>query len=665
MANERMINTVSVGVVYVSGPDHFATSEAEKAHILAEVQHGLDTLATNEPESNLTWIYQPLSVNLSSFQPWEGSNWPGLTYEYYNYSIDAAVYALANDKIYFFKGDEYIRVDPNNGWKADAGYPKPIAGNWPGFPTSFQSGLSAALWSGPNNKIYFFKGSEYIRVDPGNGWQVDSGYPKPIAGNWSGFPANFQSGVDAALWSAPNNKIYFFKGSEYIRVDPSAGWAVEAGYPKPIEGNWPGMPTWGVWTPDFTKGIQAAIWSEKNQRIYMFRAGQFNQYVRINPNDGWKVEDGYPKPVGLGHDAEAKWRDAALSQLGFSSGTDGMIQLTEWFQNAASAQFGYIIFFTKLPTAWIGYASSGSRRVTIYKRDEGDWTTWTSIDSVVAHETGHIFHAPDEYYAECDCESLHGKFIRDVNGNCNTCTTSQLTCLMDGNSLTNVCDWTRAHIGWKAFLSGIDGAVFSDANDKFYLFSKGYYARYTKDFKFEEDYPKPIAGNWPGFNANFSSGIDAALWSAPNNKIYFFKGSEYIRVDPGNGWQVDSGYPKPIAGNWSGFPTNFQSGVDAALWSEPNNKIYFFKGSEYIRVDPGSGWAVEAGYPKPIAGNWSGFPADFANGVDSATWSPGNSRIYFFKGGKYVRVNPASGWAVEGGYPRDINVNWRMAFPTD
>jgi hypothetical protein len=197
------------------------------------------------------------------------------------------------------------------------------------------------------------------------------------------------------------------------------------------------------------------------------------------------------------------------------------------------------------------------------------------------------------------------------------------------------------------------------------LFSNGYYARYTKDFKFEAGYPKPIAGNWPGFPANFANGIDAAVWSGSNQRLYFFKDNQYIRVNPAAGWAVEPGYPKPIAGNWPGFPANFASGIDAALWSGPTGKIYFFRGSEYIRVDPGNGWQVDAGYPKPIAGNWPGFPADFATGVDSATWSPGNSRIYFFKRGKYIRVNPASGWAVEGGYPRDINVNWRMPFPTD
>ena len=97
------------------------------------------------------------------------------------------------------------------------------------------------MWGQPNQRIYFFKGAQYIRVDPANSWKVDPGYPKPIAGNWPGLPANFAAGIDAALWSPPNQKIYFFKGAEYVRVDPNNAWNVDPGYPKPIAGNWPGL----------------------------------------------------------------------------------------------------------------------------------------------------------------------------------------------------------------------------------------------------------------------------------------------------------------------------------------------------------------------------------------------------------------------------------------
>jgi Hemopexin len=655
MANERMINSVSVGIVYVGGPGDFAISNAEKVHILAEVQDGMDAVATNEPRSNLSWAYSTLSVNLPTFTPWEGANWPGLTEPFYR-SMDAALWSDTNQKIYFFRGNEYIRVDPNNGWKADPNYPKPIAGNWPGFPVSFANGVDSALFSDINQKIYFFKGSEYIRVDPANAWNVDPGYPKPIAGNWPGFPADFANGVDASLWSYKNTRIYFFKGDQYIRVDPNNGWNVDGGYPKPIEGNWPGFPD------DFAEGVDAAMWAVKNQKIYFFKRNRFyNAYIRVDAYNGWNVDPGYPKPVGLGWEAEEKWRDSALTQLGFPTGGDGISQLTAFFQNAVGAQFGYVTFFTKMPTAWFAYA--GGLRI-VMRRSSGSFETWTSIDSVFGHETGHIFGAPDEYAASnCICTSMHGKFIQAVNGNCDNCATNPVSCLMKGNNLTSLCEWTPTHIGWEAFLDNIDAGLHSYTNNKLYMFESGYYVRYSNGFVLDPGYPKPIAGNWPGFPAAFADGIDAALWSAKNQRIYFFDGNQYIRVDPNNAWNVDPGYPKPIAGNWPGFPANFASGVNAALDSPTNQKLYFFKDSQYIRVDPNNAWNVDPGYPKPIAGNWPGFPADFANGVDTAEFSDFNQRIYFFKGTRYLRVNPANAWNVDGGYPRDINTNWRFAFP--
>lgn len=656
MANERMINSVSVGIVYVSSPGDFAIEDSEKAHILAEVQEGLEALALNEPRANLTWSYSTLSVHLASFTPWEGANWPGLTEPFYR-SMDASLWSDTNRKIYFFRGNEYIRVDPNNGWSADPGYPKPIAGNWPGFPASFATGVDAAMFSDINQKIYFFKGSDYIRVDPNNGWNVDPGYPKPIAGNWPGFPAEFAAGVDAAIWSYSNSRIYFFKADQYIRVDPNNGWNVDAGYPKPIEGNWPGFPA------DFAEGVDAGFWSVPNNKIYFFKRNRFyNAYIRVDPFNGWAVDPDYPKPVGLGWDAEDKWRDPALTQLGFATGGDGVKELNAFFQNAAGAQFGYLAFFTKMPTAWFAYA--GGLRV-VMRRISGAFDSWTSIDSVFAHETGHIFGAPDEYASsKCVCDSIHGRFFKEVNGNCDNCAATPVSCLMKGNTLTNLCAFTPAHIGWEAFLDKMGGGLHSFANDKLYMFSDKFYVRYSDDFVLDPDYPKPIAGNWPGFPPNFAEGIDAALWADAIQKIYFFKGGEYIRVDPNNGWNVDPGYPKPIAGNWPGFPATFSAGVDAALDSHTTGKIYFFKGSEYIRVDPRNGWNVDAGYPKPIAGNWPGFPADFATGIDTAEWAEFNQKIYFFKGTQYIRVDPTNGWKVDGGYPRNINENWKIPFPT-
>lgn len=139
-----------------------------------------------------------------------------------------------NGKAYFFKGKQYLRYDVVAD-HVDPGYPRPIAGNWPGM---WPEKIDAAIcWPG-NGKAYFFKGDQYLRYDIA-GDKTDAGYPRPIAGNWPGFPADFAAGVQAAaVWN--NGKAYFFKGSQYLRYDIAAD-KVDAGYPKPIAGNWPGF----------------------------------------------------------------------------------------------------------------------------------------------------------------------------------------------------------------------------------------------------------------------------------------------------------------------------------------------------------------------------------------------------------------------------------------
>jgi hypothetical protein len=132
----------------------------------------------------------------------------------------AAVLILAANApadIISFTGD--LRADatllPPGGspFRVDPGYSLPIAGHWAGI---WSDGIDAGLvW--PNGKAYFFKGPKYIRYDIATD-QADPGFPKDIQGNWPGFPTTFAAGIDnAVVWN--NGKAYFFKGKEYIRYD--------------------------------------------------------------------------------------------------------------------------------------------------------------------------------------------------------------------------------------------------------------------------------------------------------------------------------------------------------------------------------------------------------------------------------------------------------------
>jgi hypothetical protein len=177
-------------------------------------------------------------------------------------------------KLYFFRGAMYSRYDIAND-RTDPGYPKPIAGHWPGFPAAFTAGVDAAVnWGNLNpnfaNKIYFFKGNQYLRYDIAKD-AVDAGYPQPLdAAHWMGWPAApsaFASGVDAAL-NYGNGKVYFFKGSEYLRFDIAADRVDQP--PQPIVGHWSGWPA--GWT-----SVDDAV-DTGNGKVYFFHGTQYARY---------------------------------------------------------------------------------------------------------------------------------------------------------------------------------------------------------------------------------------------------------------------------------------------------------------------------------------------------------------------------------------------------
>ncbi len=90
-------------------------------------------------------------------------------------------------------------------------------------------------------------------------------------------------------------------------------------------------------------------------------------------------------------------------------------------------------------------------------------------------------------------------------------------------------------------------------SSKVYFFSNNSYLRYDRvDDQVDEDFPKPITGNWPGFDTtDFAAWVDAAVnWG--NGKVFFFRGNQYLRYDIAAD-RVDSGYPLPILGNWKGL----------------------------------------------------------------------------------------------------------------
>ena len=145
-------------------------------------------------------------------------------------------------------------------------------------------------------------------------------------------------------------------------------------------------------------------------------------------------------------DLEARWRDPAMQALGFSGDWNGVLSYVEDLRTRFGTRWTYCVFFTKYPLGWFAYASIGGPRIVMDYLQDG-WGP-DNIDRVFAHETGHIFGAPDEYAnSGCNCGGGWGRYSL-VNGNCENCATAGgIPCLMKGNTYS-LCEYTPGHLGW-------------------------------------------------------------------------------------------------------------------------------------------------------------------------------------------------------------------------
>jgi len=144
-------------------------------------------------------------------------------------------------------------------------------------------------------------------------------------------------------------------------------------------------------------------------------------------------------------DFEAPWRDAALASLGYGPGLAAVGQYTRDLRTRLGTDWAYLIFFVKYRLHHFAYASLGGPRLVMHYENDG-WGP-DNIDSVVAHETGHIFGAPDEYRSSgCDCGGSYG-FFGKPNGNCEACAQALEPCIMRANTWA-MCRFTPFHLGF-------------------------------------------------------------------------------------------------------------------------------------------------------------------------------------------------------------------------
>jgi Hemopexin len=179
-----------------------------------------------------------------------------------------------NSTVYFLYGNKYTRfhIDlqtPANEHTDDY-YPRPIAGNWGNWPTTWNSGVDAIVDDLSGTKLIMFRGNQYLKYDK-QADAVDSGYPMTLPGEFKRWPSTWTS-VDAGIKWASNGKIYLFRGSEVLRI--SSGMTVDFTYPRPIAQDWP-LPS------SFAAGFDYVI-NYPNGNAYFFKGTKYVRFTVSN-----------------------------------------------------------------------------------------------------------------------------------------------------------------------------------------------------------------------------------------------------------------------------------------------------------------------------------------------------------------------------------------------
>ena len=174
------------------------------------------------------------------------------------------------------------------------------------------------------------------------------------------------------------------------------------------------------------------------------------------------AQQGY-EPILRASSDDHLWIEAITANLGFNQG-DKIARVTAfntWLKNNLETDWAYTAFIgynpppapTRFNDGYFAYAHLGGPFTQLLFKNDG-WAV-EDFGKIFSHETGHVFWACDEYFesgyggcASCGACAPLGPRPTTENGNCETCNSFALECMMRSNSSV-LCSFTPYQIGWR------------------------------------------------------------------------------------------------------------------------------------------------------------------------------------------------------------------------
>ncbi len=161
------------------------------------------------------------------------------------------------------------------------------------------------------------------------------------------------------------------------------------------------------------------------------------------------------EPIQRTKEESSLWIREVMDSLGYRDGEDWTVsrEFANDLRDKYATDWAFTIFVAPATNdddgyfrekSGIAWAYLGGPYMVITNKCNG-WG-FSQVWKVVAHETGHIFNALDEYAGISSATDRSGR-LNVINGNHDIGGTTRFPCLMKNNELT-LCEFTSGQIGW-------------------------------------------------------------------------------------------------------------------------------------------------------------------------------------------------------------------------